>query len=55
MDKKHVKKIADIEAKKAVKGHEAKMHAKGYKKGGPTSDDMVRVGRNLARAKNQGA
>ena len=38
-------------AKKAVKGHEKKMH--GMKKGGPTSMDMKRMGRNLARAANQ--
>jgi hypothetical protein len=31
MDKTQVKKIADVEAKKAVKGHEKRMHeGKGY-------------------------
>jgi hypothetical protein len=53
MDKKQVKAIADTEAKKAVKGHESRMHAKGMKKGGPTSMDMRKYGRNLARAMNQ--
>ena len=49
MDVKQVKKIAD----KEVKVHEKKMH--GMKKGGVTSADMKKFGRNLARAKNQGA
>ena len=47
MDTKQVKKIAD----KEVKAHEKRMH--GMKKGGPTSMDMKRMGRNLARAANQ--
>lgn len=53
MDKKQVKSIADTEAKKEVKAHESKMH-KGFKKGGPTGLDMRKVGRNMARARNQG-
>ena len=53
MDKKQVKQIADTEAKKMVKGHEGRMHAKGMKKGGPTSASMKAVGRNMARANNQ--
>lgn len=54
MDKKTVKKIADVEANKAVKGHETKMHgAKKMKAGGPTSMDRRKFGRNLSRAKNQ--
>jgi hypothetical protein len=53
MDTKKVKQIADTEAKKMVKGHESRMHAKGMKKGGPTTDDRMRVGRNLSRAANQ--
>jgi hypothetical protein len=52
MDKKQVKAIADTEANKAVKGHEARMH-KGFKKGGPTTDDRMKMGRNLSRAANQ--
>ena len=47
MDTKTVKKIAD----KEVKVHEKKMH--GMKKGGVTSLDMKKVGRNMARANNQ--
>lgn len=53
MDKKQVKAIADTEANKAVKGHEARMHAKGMKKGGPTSMDRKMYGKNLSRAMNQ--
>jgi hypothetical protein len=53
MDTKKVKQIADTEAKKMVKGHESRMHVKGMKKGGPTSEDRMRVGRNLSRAANQ--
>lgn len=51
MDRKQVKKIADQE----VKAHEKRMHkgAKGMKKGGPTSEDRMRLGRNLARAASQ--
>jgi hypothetical protein len=49
MDKKEVKKIADTE----VRAHEKRMHAKGMKKGGVTSLDMKKYGRNLARAMNQ--
>lgn len=47
MESKAMKKIAD----KAVKGHEKRMH--GMKAGGPTSMDMKRMGRNMARAMNQ--
>ena len=49
MDKKQVKKIADTE----VKAHEKKMHV--MRKGGVTSMDMKKYGRNLARAMNQKA
>jgi len=52
MEKKEVKRIADVEAKKEVKAHEKKMH-KGYAKGGVTSLNMKKYGRNLARAMNQ--
>jgi hypothetical protein len=45
--KKSMKKVAE----KAVKSHEKRMH--GMKKGGPTSADMKKYGRNLARAMNQ--
>jgi hypothetical protein len=55
MDKKEVKGIADVEAAKAVKGHESRMHkgAKGMKAGGPTTDDRMKYGKNLSRAMNQ--
>ena len=53
MDTKKVKQIADTEAKKMVKGHESRMHAKSMKKGGPTGEDRMRMGRNLSRAANQ--
>jgi hypothetical protein len=47
-DKPLIKKIA----KQEVKSHEKRMH-KGMKKGGVTSMDMKKMGRNLARAANQ--
>ena len=50
-DIKKDKPMMEKVAKKAVKTHEKKMH--GMKKGGPTSMDMKRMGRNLARAANQ--
>jgi hypothetical protein len=53
MDKKQVKAIADTEAKKAVKGHETRLHGKGMKKGGPTSMDRKKFGRGMSRAMNQ--
>ena len=52
MDTKQVKRIADTEAKKEVKAHEKRMH-KGMKAGGVTSAEMMKYGRNLARAMNQ--
>jgi hypothetical protein len=54
MDKKQVKQIADVEANKAVKGHESRMHkAKGYYKGGKTDSDMLKYGRGIAKVMNQ--
>ncbi|CAB5223889.1 hypothetical protein UFOVP393_17 [uncultured Caudovirales phage] len=53
MDKKQVKKIADVEANKVVKGHESRMHGKRMAKGGVTSESAMKLGRNMARAKNQ--
>jgi hypothetical protein len=47
MDNKQVKRIAD----KEIKSHEKRLH--GMKKGGVTSADMKKVGRNMARANNQ--
>jgi hypothetical protein len=50
MDTKQVKKIAGRE----VKAHEKRMHgAKKMAKGGVTSEAMMKVGRNMARANNQ--
>lgn len=40
-------------AKEEVGKHVKAMHAKGMKKGGPTSEDRMRMGRNLSRAANQ--
>ena len=51
MDAKQVKRIADKEANKAVKGHEGRMHK--MAKGGVTGEAMRKYGRNLARAMNQ--
>lgn len=48
-DVKQVKKIAKDE----VKGHEKKMHGKGYAAGGKTNLDMKKMGRNLAKVANQ--
>jgi len=45
--------------KKAFKQHDKQEHKGGkgtalkLKKGGPTTDDRMRLGRNLSRAKNQ--
>jgi len=47
MDK--MKKVA----KEEVKEHEKRMHTKGMKKGGVTSADMKKYGRNMARVMNQ--
>jgi hypothetical protein len=53
MDKKQVKGIAKTEANKAVKGHESRMHAKGFHKGGKTNDDMLKMGRGMAKVQDQ--
>lgn len=50
-DIKKDKPMMEKVAKKAVKTHEKKMH--GMKKGGVTSMEMKKHGRNLARAMNQ--
>ena len=50
MDTKQVKGIAKSE----VKAHEKRMHgAKGYHKGGKTDSDMLKMGRGLAKVRNQ--
>ena len=53
MEKKQVKRIADVEAKKEVMAHEKRMHAKKFHKGGKTNDDMMSMGRNMAKVRNQ--
>ena len=50
-DIKKDKPMMEKVAKKAVKTHEKAMH--GMKKGGVTSMEMKKHGRNLARAMNQ--
>ena len=46
--------------KKAFKQHDTQEHKGGkgtmlkLKKGGPTSEDRMRLGKNMSRAKNQG-
>ena len=50
-DIKEDKPMMEKVAKKAVKGHEKRMHH--MKKGGVTSMDMKKHGRNMARAMNQ--
>ncbi len=51
-DVKKDKPMMETVAKKAVKGHEKRMH--GMKAGGVTTMDMKKMGRNLARVANQG-
>jgi hypothetical protein len=50
-DKPLIKKIADKEIKK----HEKRLHKGAVKmaKGGPTSEDRMRLGRGMSRAANQ--
>ena len=51
---KQMRGVAKREAMKAVKGHEATMHkAKKMKAGGPTSMDMKKYGRGMAKVMNQ--
>ena len=40
-------------AKEEVGKHVKAMHAKGMKKGGPTSEDRMKMGKNLSRVANQ--
>jgi hypothetical protein len=49
MMEKAMRKVAKQEVGKHVKA----MHSKGFKKGGPTSEDRMRLGKNMARAMNQ--
>lgn len=50
-----MKATAKKEASKAVKSHEGKMHkdSKKMKAGGPTSLDMKKYGRGMAKVMNQ--
>jgi len=50
-DSKKDKPLMEKIAKKAVKGHEKRMHK--MAKGGVTTDAMKSMGRNLARVANQ--
>jgi len=49
MMEKAMRKVAKEEVGKHVKA----MHSKGFKKGGPTTDDRMKYGKNLSRAMNQ--
>jgi hypothetical protein len=51
-----VRKVSKAEARRAVKAHEKAMHGKDTKKmkaGGPTSLDMKKYGRGMAKVMNQ--
>jgi len=50
-DIKKDKPVMEKIAKKAVKGHESRMHK--MAKGGVTGEAMRKMGRNMARAMNQ--
>jgi len=60
MDKSDLKQDKAL-IKKAFKQHDAQEHKGGkgtmlkLKKGGPTSEDRMKLGRNMSRAKNQGS
>ena len=56
METGKVRKVAKTEARRVVKAHEKAMHGKGTKKmkaGGPTSLDMKKYGRGMAKVMNQ--
>ena len=54
MEKADVKRIADVEANKAVRGHVKSMHGvKKMAKGGKTNLQMKTLGRGLAKVANQ--
>lgn len=40
-------------AKEEVGRHVKAMHGKAFKKGGPTTEDRMKYGKNMARAMNQ--
>jgi hypothetical protein len=49
----NMKKVAKVEAGKAVKAHEKSMHGEGYAKGGVTNLQRKQLGRGLAKVANQ--
>ena len=54
MQPSKVRKVSKAEARRAVKAHEKTMHgAKKMKAGGPTSLDMKKYGRGMAKVMNQ--
>ena len=54
MQPSKVRKVSKAEARRAVKAHEKAMHgAKKMKAGGPTSLDMKKYGRGIAKVMNQ--
>ena len=54
MNTSKVRKVCKTEARRAVKGHEKAMHGvKKMKAGGPTSMDMKKYGRGMAKVMNQ--
>ena len=54
MQTSKVRKVCKTEARRAVKSHEKAMHgAKKMKAGGPTSLDMKKYGRGMAKVMNQ--
>lgn len=54
MQTSKVRKVCKTEARRAVKSHEKAMHgAKKMKAGGPTSMDMKKYGRGMAKVMNQ--
>ena len=48
-------KEKDTKALAALKAHASKSskEAHGFKKGGPTTDDRMKLGKNMSRAMNQ--
>ena len=52
MEKMTTKAVKQI-AKSEVKGHEKRMHGKGYRAGGKTNLEMKKLGRGLAKVANQ--
>ena len=54
METNKVRKVCKTEARRVVKAHEKAMHgAKKMKAGGPTSMDMKKYGRGMAKVMNQ--